>query len=103
FLRHWRRRGARWVVLDIPLLLETDGARQCDLVAVVSASRGVQRARVAQRRGMSAAQADALIARQMPDALKRARADIVVHTGASLGRTRREVRALLRRLTRETS
>jgi len=101
FLAAWRRRGVAWVVLDIPLLIEIGADRMCDLVVVVSAPRAVQRQRVARRRGMSAAQADRIIARQMPDGRKRARADVVIHTGASLARTGREVRALVRRMERE--
>jgi dephospho-CoA kinase len=75
------RRGA--VVLDVPLLLETGGADQVDLVLVVSAPRPVQIARIRRRRRMTDSQIEAIIARQMPDAEKRHRADIVIRTGLS--------------------
>ena len=83
FLARARRAGAPCVVLDIPLLFETGGAARVDMVVVVSAPRAVQLARVARRRGMSRAQVQAVLARQMPDAEKRRRADLVIRTGLS--------------------
>ena len=67
------------VVLDIPLLYEAGGAGLCDAVAVVSTSAETQRARVLAR-GLSAAEFQTILARQMPDADKRARADFVIDT-----------------------
>ena len=98
FLSRQRRVGARWVVLDIPLLFETGGQKLCDRVLVVSAPRWVQARRVAARRGMSAPEARRLIARQMPDARRRLRADRVLQTGGSLYETRRQARQVLRSL-----
>ncbi len=95
FLGRARARGHRWAVLDIPLLLEGGGDRACDLVLVVSAPRALQLARVRRRRGMSQAEAAALIARQMPDAAKRARADVVIRTGLSRWHSLRQIRRLL--------
>jgi dephospho-CoA kinase len=95
FLRRARAAGHRWAVLDIPLLLEGGGDRICDLVVVVSAPRALQLARVRQRRGMTGAQAAAIIARQMPDARKRARADIVIETGLSRWHSLRQIRRML--------
>jgi len=69
------------VALDVPLLLETGGERRCDAVVVVSAPSFVQAARVLQRPGMTAQRLAAVLARQMPDAAKRRRADFVVPTG----------------------
>jgi dephospho-CoA kinase len=98
FLARARRDGQRLVVLDIPLLFETRGAaREFDAVVVVSAPARVQRARVLGRLGMTAARLDAILARQMPDAEKRARADIVVRTGLSRHMTDRAVRRIVRR------
>ncbi|WP_424974705.1 dephospho-CoA kinase [Dinoroseobacter sp. S124A] len=70
--------GAKAVLLDIPLLFETGSADQMDLVVVVSASPEAQRARVLARPGMTEAQFDTILAKQTPDAEKRARADIVI-------------------------
>jgi len=97
FLAAARRRAARLVVLDVPLLLETGGAGRCDKVLVVTAPAKVQRWRVLRRPGMTAARLDAILARQMPDAEKRARADVLIHSGLS----RHFAQAIVRRLVRE--
>lgn len=81
FLARQRARGARLVVLDIPLLYETHGETRCHAVLVVSAPRAVQLQRVLSRPGMSLAKLTGIEARQMPDAEKRKRADIVIPTG----------------------
>ncbi|WP_428392902.1 dephospho-CoA kinase [Lichenicoccus sp.] len=101
FLAGARARRCRWVVLDVPLLLEGRGWRQCDLVVVVSAPHAVQMQRVRSRRSMSEHEAAALIARQMPDADKRRRADLVVRTGLSRAHGLRQIRRLLARLHEE--
>jgi len=98
FLRRYRRRPL--VVLDVPLLFERGGADVCDAVAVVSAPADVQRTRVLARPGMTGDKLDAILARQMPDADKRARADVVIPTGGSLAATRRVVATLVSALTR---
>jgi len=98
FLARARARGARRVVLDVPLLFETGGARVCDLVVVVSAPPAIQRLRVRRRRRMSDGEAARLIARQMPDREKRRRADLVVRTGLSRWHSLRQIRRLLWRL-----
>ena len=76
--------GAEMVVLDIPLLFETGGEGRMDAVVVVSAPVEVQRARVLERPGMSTEKLDHILARQLPDAEKRARAHYVVETGKGL-------------------
>src|SRR5437763_670919 len=78
FLAEAEVRGEKVVVLDIPLLFETGGEARVDAVVVVSAPADVQRARVLSRDGMTAARLEALLARQMADAEKRARASFVV-------------------------
>jgi dephospho-CoA kinase len=96
FVARGRRRGNRAVVLDIPLLFETSGDARVDRVVVVSAPRSVQMQRVRGRRRMNAADIAAVIARQMPDAEKRRRADIVVHTGLSRHHSLRTLSRLIR-------
>jgi dephospho-CoA kinase len=92
FVGRHRRVGRRAVVLDIPLLFETCGDRRVDEVVVVSAPPAVQAARVRRRRRMSPEQIAAIIARQMPDAEKRRRADLVVRTGLSRAHALRTLR-----------
>ena len=87
------------VVLDIPLLFEAGGAAQVDKIAVVSAPEEVQRARVLVRPGMSLEKLERILARQLPDAEKRASADFVIPTGGSLEETRQAVRRILACLT----
>jgi len=83
--------AAPLVVLDVPLLFEAGGWQAVDRIAVVSAPADVQRARVLSRPGMTGARFDAILAKQMPDAEKRARADHVIPTGGSLEETRAAV------------
>jgi dephospho-CoA kinase len=98
FLAAARRRGERIAVLDIPLLLETGGEKRVDEVIVVSAPPGIQRARVLGRGTMSPAQFAAIRAVQMPDAVKRRKADRVVRTGLSRHAAQRHIRAIVREL-----
>ncbi len=100
FLARARRAGRPIAVLDIPLLFETGGADRVDRVVVVSAPSAVQRHRVRKRGRMDAAQAAAVIARQMPDAAKRARADTVIRTGLSRYHARRQILRLIEELRR---
>lgn len=99
FLSRARRGGRRWAVLDIPLLFERGGYRLCDVVVVVSAPLAMQLQRVRRRGRMSEAEALALIARQMPDAEKRRRADVVISTGLSRWHSLRQIRHMMTKLT----
>ena len=84
-------RDAPALLFEIPLLLETGGESEFDKVIVVSAPADVQRARALGRPGMTAQKFDAILARQVPDAEKRKRADLVVDTGKDLSTTQRQV------------
>lgn len=101
FMADAAARGAPIVVLDIPLLLETGGEGRCDKVVVVTASPEVQKARVLARPGMTEERLAAILAKQMPDAEKRKRADYVIHTEFGLEEARREVRQLIATLMKE--
>lgn len=95
FLSRAQSQGAPLVVLDVPLLFEGGGENSVDAVIVVSAPEDIQRARVLARPGMSEAKFADILARQTPDAEKRARADYVINTGQSLDETRADVAAVL--------
>jgi dephospho-CoA kinase len=95
FFQRARAEGAPVVVLDIPLLLETGGEKSVDLVVVVSAPGYLQRERVLARPGMNPEKFDAILAAQLPDAEKRARADFVIDTGRGFGHVREQVEAIL--------
>lgn len=86
---------AALVVFDIPLLFEKTGRAGLDAVVVVSAPAEVQRARVLSRPGMTIEKFERILALQMPDADKRARADFLIDTGASHDETRAQVRNLI--------
>ncbi|MCM8734977.1 dephospho-CoA kinase [Azospirillum sp. A1-3] len=98
FLARAARRGAKIAVLDIPLLFETHGERRVDATIVVSAPFAVQRARVLARPGMTAEKFAGILARQMPDAEKRRRADYVVPTGAGRLVTQRALQGIVRQV-----
>jgi dephospho-CoA kinase len=95
FLAAAERSGAAVAVLDIPLLFETGGERQCDAVVVVSAPLAMQRERVLARPGMTEAKFAAILAKQLPDSEKRARADFVVDTSQGFDAARTQVRDIL--------
>lgn len=99
FLMREAVRGAELAVLEIPLLFETCGDKLVDVVVVVSASAAAQRARVLERPGMTAARFDQIVARQLPDAEKRSRADFVVDTNGSIADTEAQVDAIVRELS----
>jgi dephospho-CoA kinase len=102
--RRWiaqqRARGARLVVLDIPLLFETDRIDRVDGVIVVSAPSRLQRERVMRRPGMSSERFAAILAAQFPDRAKRQRADFVVTTALSRAFAARQIAAIVKRVRR---
>ena len=92
--------NADLILLDIPLLFETGADQACDATLVVTAPPEIQRARVLDRPGITDAQLDLILSRQMPDAQKRARATYVIET-QSLEQTHADVRHLIAQI-RET-
>ena len=100
FLKRQRARGQRLVVLDVPLLYETGGEKNCDAVAVVSAPRLVQMERVLSRRNMTLRKLIGIEARQMPDVEKRRRADFVIPTGLGRRPTWVALKKAVRRMRR---
>ena len=88
----------RLVVLDIPLLFETGGDRNCDATILVTASPVAQRRRVLSRPDMTQQKLKSILARQMPDWIKRQRADFVVHTGFDMAHTFSQLRGVVSRL-----
>lgn len=98
FLQRAAQRGERLVVLDIPLLFEGLGERRVDATLVVSAPAFLQRRRVMARPGMTAERLDGILRQQVPDALKRRKADIVIPTGLGLAPTREALAKAVARL-----
>jgi dephospho-CoA kinase len=96
-----RNRSHPVVVLDVPLLFEGRGERKLDGVVVVSAPAWKQRARVLARPGMTVAKFNRIKRLQVPDAVKRLRADYIVDTGTTFDRTRDQVRRLVTCLRRK--
>ena len=99
FLNEIGASGGPIVVLDIPLLFETGGDRRVDAVVVVSAPAEMQRARLIER-GIEMERLEALLARQMPDAEKRQRADFVVDSSQGIEHARSQVRQILAAVAR---
>jgi dephospho-CoA kinase len=98
FLRAAEKDGAPLAVLEIPLLFETGADSRVDVTVVMSAPHDVQRARVLSRPGMTADKLEHLLARQLPDAERVARADYVVDSGLSLADMRIEIDKLIESL-----
>jgi dephospho-CoA kinase len=98
FLKDQAARGAKVVVYDVPLLFETGAEKSVDVIVVVSAPEDVQKNRVLARPGMTEEKLAAILAKQVPDSDKRARADFVVVTGGGVEAARSQVRNILRQL-----
>ncbi|POF32909.1 dephospho-CoA kinase [Roseibium marinum] len=98
FLEKARAAGRRIVMMDIPLLFETQGNRRVDVSVVVTADAQIQRERVLSRAGMSEDRFQSILSKQMPDAEKRRRAHFLIDTGLGMEPARRGVRAILKAL-----
>ncbi len=98
FMEEAREAGAPVVLLDIPILFETGGDARVDRTVVVTCSPEEQRRRALAREGMTPDRFDAILARQMPDAEKRARADHIIDTGLGMEPARDQVTAILESL-----
>jgi len=95
FLEEAEKSGTPVAVMDVPLLYETGGETRVDAVVVVTTSPEVQRERILARENMTGEKLDALLARQLPDAEKRKRADFVVDTSHGLDPVRWRIRDIL--------
>ena len=102
FLADAKAKGASVVVLDVPLLFETDTHRRCDATVVVSATAEVQRQRVLERPGMTEEKFSAILSKQLPDAEKRRRADFIVDSSKDYDHARAQVRDILRTVAKMT-
>jgi dephospho-CoA kinase len=95
FLDDAEQSGAPVAVVDVPLLYETGGEKRVDAVVVVTTSPEIQRERILSRDNMTSEKLDAILARQLPDAEKRKRADFIVDTSHGLDPVRARIRDIL--------
>jgi len=95
FLDDAEQSGAPVAVVDVPLLYETGGEKRVDAVVVVTTTPEIQRERILARDDMTREKLDAILARQLPDAEKRRRADFVVDTSHGLDPVRARIRDIL--------
>jgi len=95
FLHDAETSGAPVAVVDVPLLFETGGEKRVDAVVVVTTTPEIQRQRILVRDNMTGEKLDAILARQLPDAEKRQRADFVVDTSHGLDPVRARIRDIL--------
>lgn len=100
FLANAQETDAPFCVMDVPLLFETGGDQRCDYTLVVTTSAEVQRDRVLARETMTEEEFEAILAKQMPDAEKRARADFIINTGFGFAFARDQVRAIIELMIR---
>ena len=100
FLDDAKKSGAPVAVVDVPLLYETGGESRVDAVVVVTTAPDVQRERILARDGMTPEKLDAILAKQLPDAEKRRRADFVVDTSHGLDPVRIRIREILEQVAK---
>lgn len=102
FLAQARKEDRQFALLDIPLLFETGAEGRVDKVVVVSCAPEIQRERVLSRPGMTEEKFEMILARQMPDAEKRRRADFIVDSGNGVEAARDQVRQILQKLAAQS-
>ncbi|MFB7145457.1 dephospho-CoA kinase [Agrobacterium deltaense] len=102
FLAQARKEDRQFALLDIPLLFETGAESRVDRVVVVSCAPEIQRERVLSRPGMTEEKFEMILARQMPDAEKRRRADFIVDSGNGVEAARDQVRQILQKLAAQS-
>lgn len=100
FFADAERAGVPVAVVDVPLLYETGGEKRVDAVVVVTTSPENQRARIMARGTMTREALDSILARQLPDAEKRKRADFVVDTSHGLDPVRVQIRDILQQVVK---
>src|ERR1700692_3172885 len=100
FLHEAEQSGAAVAVVDVPLLFETGGEKRVDAVVVVTTTPEIQRQRSLARDNMTSEKLDAILARQLPDAEKRRRADFVVDTSHGLDPVRAQIRDILQEVVK---
>lgn len=100
FLSHAKSKGAKFAVLDIPLLFETHAQTRVEKIVVVTAPADVQRERVLARPGMTIEKFEAILERQTPDAEKRQRADFIIDTSHGIDAARQNVKFILSELSK---
>jgi len=103
FLRNAQRMGAKIVVFDIPLLFETGAQARVDYTLCVTAPNAIQRQRVLARRDMTEEKFEKILATQMPDSQKRARADFVIPTGLGYAATYRALKNVLKSVKKDAA
>jgi len=101
FITKHQKAGTKLIIMDIPLLFEAGRQGDVDIIVVVSAPAALQRQRALQRPGMTAEKLEYIIARQLPDEEKRARADYVIKTDISLENAFEQVKSIVRELDPE--
>jgi dephospho-CoA kinase len=95
FISKWKQRNSKFVIMDIPLLYETEQDEDVDYVIVISATENIQRERALARPGMTGEKLAGILFRQVPDSEKRQRADFVIENSGSLDQLHEQVEALV--------